>query len=133
MLGDVLQGLGRAGQEPVDLDRGRAATRPLSPEAARALKAEISRQLKPFWRAPTGADADKLVTVLTWRLNPDGTLASGPTFVRQEGKTASNSPQQQLHVEAAMRAVRAAAPFRLPPDLYDAWKFVKEFSFDKRL
>ncbi|MBO9575915.1 MAG: hypothetical protein J7494_09285 [Sphingobium sp.] len=106
---------------------------PLSAEAARALNAEIVRQLKPYWRAPTGADADKLITKLTWRLNPDGTLSAGPTLVRQDGKTASNQPQQQLHIEAAIRAVRAAAPFKLPPDLYDNWKYIREFSFYKGL
>ncbi len=106
---------------------------PLSADAARALKAEISRQLKPYWRAPTGVDADKLVTTLSWRLNPDGTLAAGPTLVEQTGRTASNQPQQSLHIEAAMRAVRAAAPFRLPADFYDNWKYIEKFSFDKRL
>ncbi len=106
---------------------------PLSAQAARALSAEIRRQLKPYWRAPTGADADKLTTTLRWRLNADGTLASGPTLVEQTGRTASNQPQQQLHIEAAMRAVRAAAaPFRLPGEYYDSWKLI-EFSFDKRL
>lgn len=110
-----------------------AGNAPLSPEAARALSAEIRRQLKPYWRAPTGVDADKLVTTLRWRLNADGTLASGPTLVEQTGKTASNQPQQQLHIEAAIRAVRAAAaPFRLPGEYYDNWKLI-EFSFDKRL
>lgn len=106
---------------------------PLSAEAARALSAELRRQLKPYWRAPTGVDADKLVTVLRWRLNPDGTLSSNPALVEQTGKTASNQPQQQLHVEAAIRAVRAAAPFKLPPEYYDNWKYIESFSFDKRL
>jgi hypothetical protein len=31
-----------------------------------------------------------------------------------------------------MRAVRTAAPFRLPAEFYDNWKLIK-FSFDKRL
>lgn len=105
---------------------------PLSAEAARALSAEIRRQIKPFWRAPTGVDADKLITTLRWRLNADGSIASGPTLVEQTGRTASNQPQQQLHVEAAMRAIRAAAPFRLPDEYYDNWKLI-EFGFDKRL
>ncbi|MBO9581484.1 MAG: hypothetical protein J7498_11385 [Sphingobium sp.] len=132
MLGDVLKGLD-APTKSDSTSTAAAGNAPLSPEAARALRAEITRQLKPFWRAPTGVDADKLITVLTWRLNSDGSLASGPTLVKQDGKTVSNFPQQQLHVEAAIRAVRAAAPFRLPPDLYDSWKYIKEFSFDKRL
>ncbi len=106
---------------------------PLSADAARALSAEIKRQLKPFWRAPSGVDADKLVTVLSWRLNLDGSLAAGPTLVEQTGRTASNQPQQQLHIEAAMRAVRAAAPLHLPAEYYDNWKYIEKFSFDKRL
>lgn len=132
LLGNALKGLD-APSKSDSTSTAAAGNAPLSPEAARALRAEITRQLKPFWRAPTGVDADKLITVLTWRLNSDGSLASGPTLVKQDGKTVSNFPQQQLHVEAAIRAVRAAAPFRLPPDLYDSWKYVKEFSFDKRL
>lgn len=132
LLGNVLKGLDAPAKSD-STSTAASGNAPLSPEAARALRAEITRQLKPFWRAPTGVDADKLMTVLTWRLNADGSLASGPTLVKQDGKTASNFPQQQLHVEAAIRAVRAAAPFRLPPDLYDSWKYIKEFSFDKRL
>jgi len=110
-----------------------ASNAPLGAAAARALNAEISRQLKRFWRAPTGADADQLVTVLRWRLNRDGTIAAGPELVEQTGQTASNRPQQQLHIEAAMRAVRAAAPFQLPAEYYDNWKYIREFSFDRRL
>jgi hypothetical protein len=132
LLGDALKGLDAPAKSD-STSTAASGNAPLSPEAARALRAEITRQLKPFWRAPTGVDADKLITVLTWRLNQDGSLASGPTLVKQDGKTVSNFPQQQLHVEAAIRAVRAAAPFRLPPDLYDSWKYIKEFSFDKRL
>ncbi|MFT3967557.1 MAG: cell envelope biogenesis protein TolA [Sphingobium sp.] len=111
----------------------KGANAPLGAAEARALNAEITRQLKPHWRAPTGADVDQLVTILTWRLNKDGTIASGPTVVSQSGKTDTNRPQQQLHIEAAIRAVRAAAPFTLPPQYYDNWKFIEEFRFDKRL
>lgn len=111
----------------------KGASAPLGAAEARALNAEITRQLKPYWRGPTGADVDQLVTILTWRLNRDGTIASGPTVVSQSGKTDTNRPQQQLHIEAAIRAVRAAAPFTLPPQFYDNWKYVEEFRFDKRL
>jgi hypothetical protein len=110
-----------------------AAAGPLGATEARALNTEISRQLKPHWRAPTGADVDQLVTILRWRLNADGTLASGPDLVEQTGKTDTNRPQQQLHIEAAIRAVRAAAPFDLPPDYYPYWKNIVSFRFDKRL
>ncbi len=33
----------------------------------------VARQLKPYWRQPSGVDVDKLVTVIEWDLNPDGT------------------------------------------------------------
>jgi hypothetical protein len=129
-------GLDRSILDGIDTDsdskaKGRPA--PLGAAEARALNAEISRRLKPHWRAPTGADVDQLVTILTWRLNADGSIASGPTLVEQTGKTDSNRPQQQLHVEAAIRAVRAAAPFDLPAQYYDNWKFIERFRFDKRL
>ncbi|HEX7852965.1 MAG TPA: cell envelope biogenesis protein TolA [Sphingobium sp.] len=110
-----------------------ASAAPLGAAEARALNAEITRQLKPKWKAPTGADVDQLVTILTWRLNKDGSIASGPTVVEQTGKTDTNRPQQQLHIEAAIRAVRAAAPFDLPPQYYENWKFIEAYRFDKRL
>jgi hypothetical protein len=110
-----------------------ASAAPLGEAEKRALNSEISRQLKPKWKAPTGADVDQLVTILRWRLNPDGTLASGPELVEQTGQTDTNRPQQQLHIEAAIRAVRAAAPFDLPPQYYSSWKNIVAFRFDKRL
>ncbi|HEX7820787.1 MAG TPA: cell envelope biogenesis protein TolA, partial [Sphingobium sp.] len=111
----------------------KAAAAPLGDAEKRALNTEISRQLKPKWKAPTGADVDQLVTILRWRLNEDGSLASGPDLVEQTGKTDTNRPQQQLHIEAAIRAVRAAAPFDLPPQYYSTWKNIVAFRFDKRL
>ena len=100
-----------------------------------SLVAAISRQLKPKWRgrAPSGIDAEKLVTVLTWDLNPDGTLNGTPRLVRQEGITPANRPQAARHVEEAIRAVRLAAPFTLPPEYYAGWKHVASFRFDRSL
>jgi hypothetical protein len=111
----------------------RGSPAPLGASEARALNQEISRQLQPYWRAPTGADADQLVTILRWRLNSNGSLASGPEVVNQTGLTESNRPQAELHKEAAIKAVRAAAPFNLPPEYYDYWKNIVSFRFDKRL
>jgi hypothetical protein len=99
----------------------------------RALAQEISRQLKPRWKSPTGADVDQLVTIISWDLNKDGGLAGEPRFVSQSGATPSNAAQAQLHKENAIKAVRAAAPFRLPPEHYAYWKSVISFRFDKRL
>jgi hypothetical protein len=99
----------------------------------RALAQEISRQLKPRWKSPTGADVDQLVTVISWDLDKDGGLAGEPRFVSQSGANDSNRAQAQLHRDNAIKAVRAAAPFRLPPEHYAYWKSVISFRFDKRL
>lgn len=102
--------------------------------AARAsLASAISRELKPRWVAPQGAEAEKLVTILTWNLNRDGSLAGQPRVVRQDGITDANRPQAARHAEQAIRAVQLAAPFDLPEEFYDAWKRVAQFRFDRRL
>ncbi len=82
---------------------------------------------------PQGADAELLVTILTWDLNPDGMLASAPRMVRQEGITDANRAQATRHAEQAIRAVRLAAPFNLPDEYYPAWKRVVAFRFDRKL
>ncbi|NOW47134.1 outer membrane biosynthesis protein TonB [Novosphingobium sp. SG751A] len=114
---------------------GKAQTPPaavIGPGVKAALSGAISRQLKPHWRVPQGVETDQLVTILAFDLNPDGTLAGPVTVVRQEGVTASNHPQAGLHRENAIRAVKLAAPFPLPPDLYEAWKHV-QWRFDRNL
>ena len=93
----------------------------------------IIRQIKPHWSAPQGADADKLVTILSFRLNEDGSLAGAPRVVGQSGETAANRPQQDLHAERAIRAVQLAAPFDLPPEYYNAWKSIDGARFDRNL
>jgi hypothetical protein len=105
----------------------------LGPDARSALSGAIARQLKPHWVAPEGVDADKLVTVLAWDLNPDGTLADAPHVVRQEGITDSNRPQARRHAEQAIRAVELGAPFQLPAQYYAIWKHVRAFEFNRTL
>ncbi|WP_176592965.1 cell envelope biogenesis protein TolA [Sphingobium sp. EM0848] len=97
-----------------------------------ALDAEIRRQLKPYWKSPTGADVEQLRTFVDVQLNRDGSLAGQPQVFNTTGITASNRAQVTLHQELAVKAIRLAAPFKLPPDLYDGWKSLR-ISFDKRL
>jgi hypothetical protein len=111
---------------------------PVNPPAATAgpavqasLGAEVRRQLKPHWKAPTGADAELLRTELSISLAASGAV-TGVEVVRTIGQTASNRPQVALHQEQAMRAVRLASPFRLPGEYYEAWKQLR-VTFDKRL
>lgn len=105
----------------------------IGPAVRSALAGAISRQLKPKWVAPQGAEAELLVTILTWDLNPDGSLAGSPRVVRQEGITDANRAQAARHAEQAIRAVRLAAPFNLPDEFYPAWKRVTAFRFDRKL
>lgn len=73
------------------------------------------------------------MTVLSFNLNRDGSLAGTPTVVRQLGINDTNRTQAERHAEQAIKAVRLAAPFDLPVEYYDAWKRVSAFRFDKRL
>jgi periplasmic protein TonB len=100
-----------------------------------SLEQAINRQLRAPWQrnAPQGVDADKLVTVLSWELNPDGSLKGAPRVVSQSGITDSNRPQAALHAERAIRAVQVAAPFELPEQFYDKWKRIRSWRFDWRL
>jgi len=90
-----------------------------------SLNSLIYTQLKPHWRPPSGADAELLITRLSVRLNKDGSLASDPEVFDQQGITDSNRTQAKLHAERAIQAVRRAAPFKLPPEYYEAWKWLR--------
>jgi len=72
------------------------------------------------------------VTIVRFRLNPDGSLNGDPQVVSQSGITASNETQKGRHAEQAIRAIRLAAPFDLPPQFYDHWKVITS-RFDRRL
>lgn len=112
-------------------DRGSVAAA-FGPAEAASLNSAISRQIKPHWSAPSGVDAEELVTMVRFRLNRDGTLAGEPTCVSQSGITPSNAAQKGLHCERAIRAVKLAAPFDLPDQFYDKWKLITS-RFDRRL
>lgn len=127
---DFLKGIPGA-TKPGTATSAPAAT--MGPEVKASLASAISRQIKPHWAAPQGVDADKLVTILAWDLNPDGTLAGRPRVVDQEGITPANEAQARRHAEQAIRAVQLAAPFDLPEMYYSGWKRVAAFRFDRKL
>lgn len=102
--------------------------------ARASLQQAINRQLQPHWSAPNGLDAEKLVSVVSWRMHEDGTLRGSPSCrTNQDSITVSNRPQAPLHCERAIRAVRQAAPFDLPDEYYEAWKNITAWRFDRRL
>jgi len=98
-----------------------------------ALASAITRQLRPHWNAPSGVDAQLLVSTVSWRLNEDGSLRGRPTCRTDPASiTQSNRPQAGLHCERAIRAVQLAAPFNLPEQFYSRWDDL-EWQFDRRL
>ena len=126
---DFLPGQGSSTQ--TDETRAPAATFGRAERAA--LASAITRQLRPHWNAPTGVDAEKLVSIVSWRLNQDGSLNGRPTCRNEASSiTDSNRPQAALHCERAIRAVQLAAPFNLPEQFYSRWDDL-EWQFDRRL
>lgn len=104
----------------------------IGPAQKAALDAEIRRQIKPYWKSPTGADVEQLRTIVDVQLARDGSIVGDPQVVDTLGVTPSNQGQMRLHREQAVKAIRLAAPFKLPADLYSGWKLLR-ISFDKRL
>jgi hypothetical protein len=89
--------------------------------------------LRPHWTAPSGLDAELLISTVSWDLNADGSLRGTPRCRTDPASISeSNRPQAGLHCERAIRAVQRAAPFNLPDQFYDRWKAL-EWQFDRRL
>jgi len=120
---------------PVEDNPGRSNKAPgatITPQVQSSLAAAVRRQLKPHWKAPTGADAEQLRTELAITLARDGSVID-IDVLGQKGVTPSNRGQAPLHREQAIRAVRLASPFQLPAEFYEAWKVLSPIGFDKRL
>ena len=114
-------------------DETRAPAANFGRQERAALASAITRQLRPHWNAPSGADAEKLESIVTWKLNPDGSLQGRPRCRNVPSSvTDSNRPQAGLHCERAIRAVQLAAPFNLPEPFYNRWKEL-EWEFNRRL
>lgn len=117
--------------------RGTAAQGSGTPAARTAAQLEASfiqalfSQIKRYWRAPTGVDAELLRTSIVVTLRPDGSVGS-ITIKSQSGENENNGNLKALHAERASAAIRRAAPFALPPEHYAIWQSM-ELTFDKRL
>jgi hypothetical protein len=124
--------LGGAGSS-TKTDETRIPASQIGASAKASIIQAIVRQIRPHWSAPSGLDAELLVTELSFDLNEDGTLKGRPQVLRQSGINESNRPQASLHAERAIRAVVQAAPFDLPPEYYNAWKSIRGARFDRNL
>lgn len=96
------------------------------------IEVSINGAVKKPWQGCkfSGIDAEKLVTVVRFKLTKSGGLA-GITSVSTNGRTASNQTQVKRHQECAKGAITAAAPFTLPAEYFEYWQNY-ELEFFKR-
>lgn len=116
-----------------DTSETRVPASQIGASAKASIVQAIVRQIRPHWTAPTGVDAEQLVTELSFDLDENGNLKGRPRVLRQSGINDSNRPQANLHAERAIRAVQLAAPFDLPGEYYEVWKSVRGARFDRNL
>lgn len=89
------------------------------PSELASLNSAVARQVRAKWqgRVPQGPDAEKLVTRVRFKLNPDGSLLGTPQVLRTTGQTDLNRNQVGRHQEEAVRAIRLVGRFRVPFDV----------------
>lgn len=95
----------------------RAPAQTIGPSELASLRSAVGRQVKIKWqgRVPQGPDAEKLVTRVRFRLNPDGTLAGEPEILgATTGVTDLNRNQVARHREEAVRAIKLVGQFKVP-------------------
>lgn len=95
----------------------RAPATTLGASELASLRSAVGRQVRLKWqgRVPQGPDAEKLVTRVRFRLNPDGTLAGEPQPVgATAGVTDLNRNQVDRHREEAVRAIKLVGKFTVP-------------------
>jgi hypothetical protein len=59
-----------------------------------------------------------IVSRVRLRLKPDGSIAAPPEVLSNSGITTTNQPYVSQMSEAAVRAIRRCAPYKLPAELY---------------
>lgn len=116
---DFLSGI-PGGTKPV-ANGNPAAT--ASAQAKAALRVSINARVLPPWNSCSvnGLDIEKLRARVTFQLDRGGNIVAVET-PQISGQNAANAAQVSRFSECATRAVRTAAPFSLPAEMYDFWK-----------
>ena len=80
----------------------------------------IARQIQPCAdrQVNPGPGANRIVTILNIRLNPDGSLAATPTRQRQSGVNDENERYAQRVVDLGVAAFKGCSPLKLPSEYY---------------
>ncbi len=93
----------------------------LSATEERLLNNMLNQALTPCSRMPGGGGGiDTPDVMVSFRLRPDGTLDGEPSVLNPQ-----STPLFRIAAEASVRAVKECQPYRLPPDLYNAWRTVE--------
>lgn len=123
-LGDIVNAVGKDAQKKTGAGTksGTPATM-TSTQVAAAVSVSLRGEIEPLFKrcAPSGVDVSELVTLVTLKIGKDKGLTD-VVFNSQSGVNASNRPQAPLHKDCAIRAARAASPFKsLPDEGYAQW------------
>jgi outer membrane biosynthesis protein TonB len=94
------------------------------------LKSIVERQVERCWSPPAGAkDAQDLVVKIGIWLTPEGQLMRPPKILSKRFFSSAKGSYYRVAAESAARAVHRCAPYTLPKDKYEEWKYI-EFNFD---
>ena len=119
---------GREVQRTASLGTATGNAQRLSPSLRDALVGMLQQQIERCYSAPPGATQGVVLPMLDIRLNADGSLTSEPRVMR----SGSNAVDQSI-AQAALRAVRRCAPYKIPAQYapyYNDWKAINaEFEF----
>ncbi|WP_194164694.1 cell envelope integrity protein TolA [Microvirga thermotolerans] len=120
------QSTGATGQEvqkTASLGTATGSAAKLSPSMRDSLMGLLREQIERCYNAPISATGgDVTPPVLDIRLNQDGSLARDPTVLRSGGASTDRAV-----ADAALRAVRRCAPYRVPAQYapyYSDWKIL---------
>jgi colicin import membrane protein len=123
---EAAQSTGSAGREvqrTASLGTATAAGAKLSPSLRSQLIGLLQDQMQKCYSPPIGASTGaSTLPLLDIRLNNDGSLMSEPRVVR-----AGNSAGERAIADAALRAVRRCAPYRVPAAFvpyFNDWKIL---------
>jgi colicin import membrane protein len=95
----------------------------LNPSQRDGLIGLLQEQMKQCYTVPISASSGNVATpLIEVRLNQDGSLASQPVIV-----SAGPSSTDRAVADAALRAIRRCAPYRIPAQyspFYGDWKYL---------
>ncbi|HLM40616.1 MAG TPA: cell envelope integrity protein TolA, partial [Microvirga sp.] len=115
-------------QKTASLGTAMGSAAKLNPSMRDGLVGLLQSQIQRCYTAPISASGgDTTPPVLDIRLNQDGTLAAEPSVIRAGATSA-----ERAVADAALRAVRRCAPYRVPAQFtpfYSDWK-VLNVQFD---